>query len=61
MDDPGRRLHALDEAIRGVVTERQAMRERGVDSTELESNRRELARLQREFSYALVDRQRLAG
>jgi len=61
--NPSNRLCALDEAIRALVAERQAMRDRGFAHGELESNRLELARLQWEFSYALIDRHlpQLAG
>jgi hypothetical protein len=44
----------LEEGIRGLVTTRQALRDRGAGRSQLESNRLELVRLQWQYSYALI-------
>lgn len=49
-------VECLAEQVRALVAQRQALRERDADRDELESNRLELARRQRELSYALIDR-----
>jgi hypothetical protein len=49
-------VERLQEEVRTPVAQRQALRERGADRAELESNRLELASRQRELSHALIDR-----
>jgi hypothetical protein len=49
-------VECLQEAVRALVTARQALHDREAGRDELESNRLELARRQRELSYALIDR-----
>jgi hypothetical protein len=49
-------VECLQEEVRMLVAYRQALRERDARSYELESNRLELARRQREFSHALIER-----
>jgi hypothetical protein len=50
------RVERLQEALSVLVAERQTLRERHADRKELESNRLELARQQRELSHALIER-----
>ena len=45
----------LQEALRMLVAKRQALRGSDASRDELESNRLELGRLQRELSHALID------
>jgi hypothetical protein len=44
----------LREIVRRLVAERQALRERRASRDELESNRLEIGRLNRQLSYALI-------
>ena len=49
-------VECIQEAVRMLVAERQALRERHASRNELESNRLELAGRQQQFSRALIDR-----
>lgn len=49
-------VEALLEEISGLTSERQRLRERGVDHARLERNRVKLARKQWELSHALIER-----
>ncbi len=49
-------VECLQEAVRRLVSKRQALRERDACRKELESNRLELAGRQRQLSHALIDR-----
>ena len=49
-------VDCLQEAVRMLAAKRQALREHEAGRDELESNRLELARRQRELSGALIER-----
>jgi hypothetical protein len=49
-------VESLQEGLRMLVAERQALREHDADRKELESNRLELVARQQQFSHALIDR-----
>jgi hypothetical protein len=49
-------VECLQEKLRGLVLQRQALRERDAGRDELESNRLELLRCHRQLSHVLIDR-----
>ena len=49
-------VESLQDELRVLAAERQALREHDAGRGELESNRLELALRQRQLSYALIDR-----
>lgn len=49
-------VESLKEALRMLIAERQALRERHADRNDVESNRLELVNRQQQFSRALIDR-----
>jgi hypothetical protein len=49
-------VECLQEAVRMLVAERQALHARDASRRELESNRLQLADRQRQLSHALIDR-----
>jgi hypothetical protein len=49
-------LECLQEAVRILIAERQALHDRDASRDELESNRLELGRRQQQVSHALIDR-----
>jgi hypothetical protein len=50
------KIKCLQEAIRRLIAERQALREHDGGRADLEANRLELASRQRQLSHALIDR-----
>jgi len=50
------KVDCLQDALRALVVERQALRERNAGREALESNRVEVAHRQRQLSHALIDR-----
>jgi hypothetical protein len=49
------KVEQLTERLRQLVAERQALRDRGASTAELERNRAEIVRRQWELSHALIE------
>ena len=49
------KVEQLTERLRQLVSERQSLRDRGASTADLERNRLEIVRRQRELSYALIE------
>ena len=49
-------VECLQEAVRALVAQRQALHDRDAGRDELETNRLELVSRQRQLSHALIDR-----
>jgi len=49
-------VECLQEAVRALVAQRQALHDRDAGRRELETNRLELVSRQRQLSHALIDR-----
>ena len=49
-------VECLQEAVRALVSQRQALHDRDAGRDELETNRLELVSRQRQLSHALIDR-----
>jgi hypothetical protein len=56
LDGTMTKVDCLQDALRALVVERQALREQNAGREALESNRVEVAHRQRQLSHALIDR-----
>ena len=56
LDGTMTKVDCLQDALRALVVERQALREQNAGREALESNRVEVAHRQRQLSQALIDR-----
>ena len=56
LDGTMTKVDCLQDALRALVVERQALREQNAGRKALESNRVEVAHRQRQLSHALIDR-----